>query len=225
MPLKLPNRAPVAPARPIHRDPSRANPLYGYGYNPSWPSVLSVAHDEADGGALFVITDRPCAINGAGNVVPLSVAGLSVLSGAMILPIKFRFAMNGAVPLHAPWQWGTGACDLFDPITGHAPNAGAGDCADVPGPYVPPGPPAVVATNFGGNTVTLTFDRPVAVTGDPPDDAVTVNGMTASSASNADANTISLAMPGPVNAGDPWAITRQPAWVATAIAWPEGGVL
>jgi len=57
---------------PSHRrsvDP--ANPLYGFDYRPDWPSILSIAHDEADGGKLFVITDRPCILVSAD--LPLSV--------------------------------------------------------------------------------------------------------------------------------------------------------
>jgi hypothetical protein len=82
-----------------------------------------------------------------------------------------------------------------------------------------------VSTNFSGNTVTMTFDQPVAVTGSTPDDAITVNGMTAGSAVNADEYTISLAMPDFVNAGEPWVIARQPEWVETEIVVPEDGVL
>jgi hypothetical protein len=71
----------------------------------------------------------------------------------------------------------------------------------------------------------MTFDQPVVLTGDTPDDAITVNGITPSSATMADAYTLSLAMPDFVNAGEPWVISRQPAWVATEILVPEDGVL
>jgi hypothetical protein len=94
-----------------------------------------------------------------------------------------------------------------------------------PPPPPPPGPPRVVSVYFGGNTVVMTFDQPVVLTGDSPDDAVTVNGMTPSSATMADEYTLSLAMPGFVEAGEPWAISRQPAWVVTEIQVPEDGVL
>ena len=40
----------------------RADLFYGYDYNPAWPSILSVAHNEFDGGQLFVITDPPCVL-------------------------------------------------------------------------------------------------------------------------------------------------------------------
>jgi hypothetical protein len=43
--------------------------------------------------------------------------------------------------------------------------------------------------------------------------------------SNADANTLSFALPGFVMAGDPWVISRQPAWISTAIVEPASGTL
>ena len=98
--------------------------------------------------------------------------------------------------------------------------------AATPEPPPPPGPPHVVSTNFSGNTVTMTFDQPVECgTGEPTDDAITVNGMTPTYAINADAHTISMAFAAFVNAGEPWAIAYQPAWVTTAIAVPEAGTL
>ena len=66
---------------PSHRrsvDP--ANPLYGFDYRPDWPSILSIAHDEADRGKLFVITDRPCILVSAD--LPLDVAGLFIVGAA-----------------------------------------------------------------------------------------------------------------------------------------------
>jgi len=53
--------------------PDRADPLYGYGYRPDWPSILSVAHDTTDAARVFVITDRPCVLYGPG--LPLTVVG------------------------------------------------------------------------------------------------------------------------------------------------------
>src|SRR5436190_21941594 len=72
MPTRFPNRPSAVRRPPSHRrESAHANPLYGYGYNPAWPSILSVAHDEADGAALFVITDRPCIL--LGKQLPLVV--------------------------------------------------------------------------------------------------------------------------------------------------------
>jgi hypothetical protein len=201
-----------------------ANPLYGYGYNPSWPSILSVAHDEANGGRVFVITDRPCAlVNPA--ALPLSLAGLSIVDAVDVLPIKFRLWMSGPVPAGAAWGWGPDGYGLIDPITSHVLNAAGGDCADVPGPYTPLPPAAVIAAYGSGTTAVLQFDRPVALTGDMPDDAITFNGMAATSATNVDNDTISFGLGGFVMAGDPWAITRQPAWITTALLWPSAGTL
>ncbi|MDB5320776.1 MAG: hypothetical protein JWN40_2407 [Phycisphaerales bacterium] len=207
----------------LRHDAQRANPLYGYDYNPVWPSILSIAHDETDGGALFIITDRPCVLGGAGNVLPLTVASLDIVNGAMILPVKFRMVMSGAVPLGAAWQWGTSASDLYDPVTFHAPNAASGNCADVPGPYTPPA--AVTGTSISGNTCTLVFDRPIILSGAPLDDAMTFNGYAPNGVTSAGPNTLDLDCPVALNPGDPWAITRQPPWITTPIAWPQGGTL
>src|SRR5438045_1961702 len=103
--MRLRTRNP-SPRRPRH-ETEWAVPGYGVGYNPSWPSILSVAHDEADGGRLFVITDRPCVLVPPANSIrlPLAVAGLSVQDAVEMLPIKFRLQMSGAVPRGAPWTW------------------------------------------------------------------------------------------------------------------------
>src|SRR4051794_31772096 len=134
------------PYRPRHEH-ERPDPSYGVGYRPDWPSILSVAHDTADGGRLYVVTDRPCVIvppSPGPPALPLVVAGeggLTVVGAVEILPVKFRIAMSGAVPAGAAWSWTTGPCALIDPVSNHAPNAAAGACADTPGPYPPPAPP------------------------------------------------------------------------------------
>src|SRR4051794_35941791 len=92
-------------------------------------------------------------------------------------------------------------------------------------PPPPPGPPTVVSTAFSGTTVNLTFDQPVVVNGNSPDDSVTVQGMVPVFAVAADAVTIALGMPMFVNAGDLWTIASQPPWLDTLIAVPEGGNL
>ena len=44
MPTRFPNRPSAVRRPPSHRrESAHANPLYGYGYNPAWPSILSVA--------------------------------------------------------------------------------------------------------------------------------------------------------------------------------------
>ncbi|HYE17889.1 MAG TPA: hypothetical protein VEA69_05570, partial [Tepidisphaeraceae bacterium] len=146
-----------------------ANPYYGYDYNPSWPSILSVAHDTLAGENLYVIVDRPCVLTGIG--LPLIVHGsggetLAIVAAAMVLPTKFQVTLSDAVPAGAAWQWAGGAAQLVDAVTGHAPNAGHGTCADVPGPYVPPpppSPPSLLSARFDSMLLRLTlwFDRNV----------------------------------------------------------------
>jgi hypothetical protein len=158
------------PYRP-RRDHDRPDPAYGVGYRPDWPSILSVAHDTTDGGAVFVVTDRPCVIVPGPLALPLIVAGLSVAAATEVLPVKFRVAMSAAVPAGSAWTWGAGGagpCSLVDPVTNHAPNPASGSCADSPGPYPPPGPLVLVAAElgadpFGEYLVTLTFDRAIDV--------------------------------------------------------------
>ena len=201
------------------------DPFYGFGYNPAWPSILSVAHDESNGGRVFVITDRPCVLVSPPAGLPLALAGLDVLEATEILPVKFRLWLSGPVPPGGAWAWGADGYGLVDPVTNHPLNAAGGHCADVPGPYAPIPPAAVVSAYAGGTTAVLVFDRPVVLTGDAPDDAITFNGLTPAGVSNADANTLSFAMPGFVMSGDPWVIDRQPAWIATAIVNPASGTL
>src|SRR5215203_3334149 len=100
-------RTPFAPAaRPARPAFAPASPLYGYDYNPSWPSILSVAHDESNGGRLFILTDRPCLLGGSVAQLPLSVAGLVVLEAEQVNAVRFRLWMNGPVPLGSAWTWG-----------------------------------------------------------------------------------------------------------------------
>ena len=153
------------------------DPFYGYGYDPSWPSILSVAHDTTDGGRLFVITDRPVVSVGSAASLPISVASLSVVAATQVLPFKFRLTMSGAVPQGSAWAWGSGGDDdLVDPITNNPLNPSSGNCSDVPGPYTPPVLPAVVlsATIAGPNLADLTFDQTVTLIGGPfaPDGSI-----------------------------------------------------
>jgi len=207
-----------------HRpDAQRLNPLYGYGYRPDWPSILSVAHDPADGGALFIITDRPCVL--LSPSLPLEVAGLSILAATTVLPVKFRLSMSDAVPQGATWQWLAGGSQLYDPITGNALNAAMGSCADVPGPYTPPPPPVtanVVAQSASGATCTLTFDQPIVLSGSPIDDAIVFDGAAATGVVNVDASTLGFDVPF-AGEGSTWGIVRQPGWITTLLTVPQGG--
>jgi hypothetical protein len=214
--------APKVP-RPRH-SPPHANPFYAYETNPNWPSVISVAHDEADGAGLFVITDRPCVLSG--TTLPLSVAGQAILSATTVLPIKFRLQMTGAIPRGSAWQWGDGPCQLVGAGVGggHAPNAGAGYCADVPGPFTPP-PPAVVASAFGiGNEAHLYFGQYLLLGGTPiPDGAFTFDGMWPVSVSRPSPYELAFTTSSPVGLGSMWAVNVQPAWLATALEVPQAG--
>jgi hypothetical protein len=211
-------------------DPGRANPYYGFGYRPDWPSILSIAHDTVLGNRLYVMTDRPCTLAGAQNVLPLTIGdgSLVIVTGATVLNVKFLLTLSGAVPQGSAWSWGSGGagpCNLFDPVSGHAPNPGAGDCADVPGPYTPPPPPAtVIAAIPDGAVAHLTFDQPIILTGAAPDDAITFDGQAASAVFSESATTLQFALPNYVTPGSVWAIARQPDWIVPAIANPAGGV-
>jgi hypothetical protein len=223
------------PYRP-RRDHDRADPDYGVGYRPDWPSILSVAHDEADGGRLFVVTDRPCVLLGPPLVLPLAVGGggggeLAVLEAVEILPVKFRLQMSGAVPAGAAWSWGAEgaeASSLIDPISNHGPNAASGTCADVPGPYVPPASAAVVSASIDGErlVVTLSFDRPLALLIDPPepvDDAIQFGAETPAAITLAGAAALAFTLGAPLGEGAGWAVNRQPDWLATPLLVPQSG--
>ena len=88
-----------------------ADPYYGYGYRPDWPSILSVAHDTLAGENLYVIMDRPCTLLGID--LPLVVHGaggeaLAIVAAAMVLPNKFQVTLSDAVPAGATWAWSGG---------------------------------------------------------------------------------------------------------------------
>jgi len=209
----------------LSRRPGTDSTFYGYGYNPSWPSILSVAHDEADGGSLFIIMDRPCVLAGLTLplVVPESGTPLAIVAAEMILPVKFKLTFSDAVPLHAAWRWSGGSCSLYDPITGNYPNAGGGECADFPGPYTPPAPATVIAATAMGYGCTLQFDRPIALFGTSPDDAVLFDGVAPMAVANYAPDTLGFECANFLAAGAAWQIVRQPAWVATVLAQPVDG--
>ena len=220
----------TAPHR-THRpktEPGRLDPFYGYGYDPNWPSILSIAHDESDGGRLFVITDRPCGLSNAG--LPLQMSELAILDAAAILPVKFWVQMNGAVPAGATWHWTGNNSAIHDLRTGIGPNAGFGTCADVPGPYTPPAPANVTAATVMGGNAALTFDAPVVLSPPTPlppptpDDAITFDAQTANFLTQTDPFTLLFNLSTPVGSGSVWNITRQPSWIATVLAVPQNGL-
>lgn len=209
-------------------DLGRANPLYGYGYDPNWPSILSVAHDEEDGSGLFVITDRPC---GLGNIgLPLTISGLAILDAVEILPVKFRVTMNGAVTRGATWHWAGNNSAIYDLKTGTGPNAGFGTCADIPGPYTPPALVNVSVATVAGGNAELTFDAPVVLNPPTPlpppviDDAITFDGQTGNFVTQTDPFTLLFNLAVPISSGSVWNISRQPTWIATLLTVPQSGV-
>lgn len=207
-------------------DTTRLDPYYGYGYRPDWPSILSIAHDENDGGKLFVITDRPCVV--IGTQLPLLIdGGFGVVDAVGVLPVKFHLTMSGAPVRGATWQWLANApCQLTDAITHHAPNGGMGTCADFPGPYTPPPPATVVGAVASGGSCLLTFDQPVLLHAPelPVDDAMLFDGVAPIGVQQSGINALVLTLSNVVAPGSTWQITRQPAWVSSIIANPQDGV-
>ena len=219
---------------PTHaRSADRADQLYGYGYNPSRPSILSVAHDEDDGSALFVVLDRPCELSsGWPPVVPLVVeAGgyaLDIVTVEMVLPVKLRVVLWEGVPLRAAWRWMGGECSVADPLTGEYPNAAAGACADFPGPYTPP--PANVVSVVGpplGSDVAMLFDRAVnLIPGVPTGSGMQFGGQSPVAVWPIDARTLGIRIAVPIEPNvTQWSIDNQPDWIETALTWPTWGVI
>ena len=239
MPTIYPNRPPRTSARMVHHLSPHANPLYGYGYNPAWPSILSIAHDEEDGGAVFIILDRPCILTGSGVNLPLLLPAegtLSIVYAASVVPVKVRVVMSDAVPAQARWQWLGGICDLVDPMAGKYVNAGGGICRDFPGPYLPPPPPppppppapleVIAAVAIGGSFCTMTFDRGVdLLSGVPVDDAMLFDGQPALVVTHPHSQMLQFELAASVGPGSTWQIMRQPDWIGDEVAWPRAGVL
>jgi hypothetical protein len=126
------------------------------------------------------------------------------------------------VPRGAAWSWAAGGTGIVDPVTGHAPNAAAGDCADVPGPYTPP-PPAVLTSAFAtGNEAHLYFEQYLVFGGTPvPDGAFTFDGFTPSSVSRPNPYELAFTCPNWLTMESTWAVNVQPAWLATALEVPQ----
>jgi hypothetical protein len=224
MPLPLP---PIVRSSRGRHSSHPSNPFYGYGYNPNWPSILSVAHDESDGGKLFVITDRPCVL--LSPQLPLLVdGGFGIIDAVALLPNKFHLTMSGAPALGATWRWDSSLpCQLTDAITHHVPNSGMGTIADFPGAYTPPPPANVVNVVAAGGDCNMYFDQPVILTAPlpPTDDAMLFDGVAPTSVQYAGGNGLQLYFPITVNPGSTWQITRQPAWVSTVLTVPASGVM
>jgi hypothetical protein len=207
-------------------NPPHADPFYGYGYNPNWPSILSVAHDESDGGKLFVITDRPCVL--LSPQLPLLVeGGFGIIDAVTVLPVKFRLSMSGAPAAGSTWRWDSSLpCQLTDALTHHVPNSGMGTIADFPGPYTPPPPANVIDSFAGGMDCILYFDEPVILTAPLPalDDAILFDGVAPIGVQYAGSNGLQIYLSNTVGSGSTWQINRQPAWISTILTTPQGGV-
>ncbi len=228
------------PARNLPNAPYALSPMP---WDPTRPSILAVAHDESDGGALLVMTDRPVILAGVGaTALPLTVklAGggpCAVVSATQILPVKWKLSLTGPPATNGPWFWAadatsTPAANFVDPITNHPLNAAAGDCADTPGPFTPT-TANVTGASFGDNGggtswVEMTFDAPVLLSGPSvtPDDAVTFAGLyAATSVAQSSLYALRFVVPVSVSSGSAWAIQRQPSWVVTGVASPQAGTL
>jgi hypothetical protein len=72
--------------------------------------------------------------------------------------------------------------------------------------------------------VTLTFDRPVVLTGAGPDDAITFDGVAATNVYAVDDTTLGFDLSASPAPGMAWAVVRQPEWIETAVAVPQDGV-
>jgi len=210
-----------------HASPQRPDPYYGYDYSPAWPSVLSIAHDENEGGTVLIYVDRPCVISGSYSDLPLTVedgAGgdLVPLALAAISGTAFSVRLSGAAPLRALWRWGAGG-GLIDPVSGHGMNVAHGTCADFPGPYTPPA--TVIATSANGTTTCdLIFNQAVTLApGTVPDDAITLDGVAPVAVSQPDPYILRFEAASTIGSGSLWAIVRQPTWVESWLANPADG--
>ena len=206
---------------------TRPEPGYGIGYNPAWPSILSVAHDTADGAVVYVILDRPCILNPPG-AIPFVLDGATVQSAVMAMPDKLAVRCTTGVPRGAAWTWGAAPpadCGLVDPVSGHAPNPASGFCADEPGPAVPPLLAVVVGSSASGFVCTLVFDQPVELNGNAMDGAILFNGAPPASVASLSANTLQFNASTYLNTNDPWEIVAQPGYLNTPLAVPQSGYL
>jgi hypothetical protein len=88
----------------------------------------------------------------------------------------------------------------------------------------------VVSATVGpdGVSVTLVFDRPLALTGPVPyemDGSVTFGAAFTAGVNPVPPQTLTFDLEGTVEPGQPWAITAQPAWLATPVMVPQNGTL
>jgi hypothetical protein len=211
--------------RKTKNDTGRLDPFYGFGYDPNWPSILSVAHDVDDGGKLFVITDRPCVL--LSPQLPLEVdGGFGILDAVAVLPVKFHLTMSGAVAPGATWRWVSGQpCQLTGAVSHHVPNGGMGTIADVPGPYTPPPPAGVIDAVAAGMDCIITFDQPIALT--VPlgafDDGMLFDGYPAIGVQYAASNALQIYLNNSVGPGSTWQVNHQPSWISSILAAPQSG--
>lgn len=227
--LHLPRRARQ------HRSAARANALYGHGYQPQSPSILSVAHDAQNGGRVFLITDRPCTLMTYWPPeMPLDLsAGISplpvVLNVAAISVVKFVIAYDRPIPQGCPWAWPAGRPHLFDSRTGNQLNAASATMDDVPGAYAPPAGALVTSASGSENSAVLIFNVPVWLVADEfgnpptPDDAILFDGQAATAVVQIDPYTLQFTTASSIAPGSTWQIVRQPAWVVFPLENPTSG--
>jgi hypothetical protein len=236
-----PPRPPRGP-RPARNVPNAPYALSPFPWDPTRPSILAVAHDESDGGALLICTDRPVVLSGSAQSLPLTVraaAGgggpVAIVSATQVLPVKWKLSLTGPPTTHGPWFWAADAtstplANFVDPVTNHPLNAAAGDCADTPGPFAPT-MANVVNTAFGDagagtSWAELTFDAPVLLQSPTlaPDDAIIFNGFyAATSVSQGNLYALRFDVPYSLSSGSSWFVQRQPSWVVTGVAAPQSG--
>src|SRR3954468_14238081 len=98
--------------------------------------------------------------------------------------------------------------------------------APPPAAVTPPPPSCALVGGAGllDTGVTLTFDRPVVLTGGSPDDAITFDGIAATNVYSVDETTLGFDLSASPAPGMAWAIVRQPDWIETEIAVPQDGV-
>ncbi|HEY7118388.1 MAG TPA: hypothetical protein VH475_17495, partial [Tepidisphaeraceae bacterium] len=81
----------------------------------------------------------------------------------------------------------------------------------------------VVAADAQGSTCTLTFDRPMVLTGAPADDSITFDDQIATAVVNVSPTTLEFTLPSGVSPGSQWVIGAQPPWIATPVTAPASG--
>jgi len=101
--------------------------------------------------------------------------------------------------------------------------AGTGGAVELPIPAPPP-PAVVIAATASGYGCTLQFDRPIALLGSMPDDAVLFDGVAAIGVANYAPDLLGFETANFLAPGATWQIYAQPDWISTPIDWPQEGV-